>query len=134
MRTATSTGWHFARPGLAESHLRTLGLGDRVAHQTPHGEDRISHERFVPGGTRERLRQIEEIHRLGLIRVADDGLGMLLRSKLGITISRGWPSRLLVVLLGNKILPISEARLLLKIQSVTSNRKSRCGLSQRHSL
>jgi hypothetical protein len=27
MRTATPTGWHFARPGLAEPYLRTLYLG-----------------------------------------------------------------------------------------------------------
>ena len=27
MRTATPTGWHFARPALAESHLQTLDLG-----------------------------------------------------------------------------------------------------------
>jgi hypothetical protein len=38
-----------------------------------------------------------------------------------------------VVLLGNNILPISAASLLLKFQSVSPNRKSRCGLSQRHS-
>lgn len=86
-------------------------------------EQRIGHlQKLRPG------EQVEKIHHLGLIRVADDGLGMLLRSKLGITISQGWPSRLLVVLLGNNILSILAASLLLNFQSVSPTRRPRLRL------
>lgn len=89
-------------------------LRGRIKSLTMRRKQRVGHlQKLRPG------EQIEKVHRLGFIRLADDGLGMLLRGELGITIHRGWPSRLLVMLLGNNILPISVSSLLLIFQSVS---------------
>ena len=56
---------------------------------------------------------------------------LLLETELGITIYQHWLSWLWI-LLGNDILPISVASLLLYFQPVTSTSLYRCGLSKRH--
>jgi len=119
-----------ARPVLAQRlpHEHRQNLRGRKKPLAMRWKQRVGHLQKLRTGE-----QIEKVHRLGLLGIADDRLGMLLRRKLGITIPQGWPSRLLVMLLGNNILPISAASLLLKFQSVTAPTRSRYGLSQCHS-
>jgi len=58
--------------------------------------------------------------------------GVLLRDKAGITITQGWPSRGVLMLCGNNILPISVAGLLLNFQYISCAFKSCAGLTQCH--
>ncbi len=67
-----------------------------------------------------------------LLQTATNLSDLLLGNELGITICQGWPSWLWI-LLGNNILPISVASLLLKFQLVTPPSLYHCGLNKRHS-
>jgi hypothetical protein len=109
------------------SHEHRQRHGRRIQPLAMLGQQQIGHlQKFRSG------EKIEKIHRLDFTSPAADVCGMLLRKKLGITITQGWPSWLRL-LCGNNILPISVVSLLLQFQSVSLTRKYRRGLSQCHS-
>jgi hypothetical protein len=76
-------------------------------------------------------KNVEEVHRASPPDLPTDTILMLLRAKTDITISQGWPPRLVGWMCSNDILPIPVSLPLL-LQCLSSTNQYRWRLSKRH--